>query len=59
MQLVGHGIVLRAEGGTLPEEAFDAAIASARREFVNDVCETTLAALSDMDVRFLRPSMHA
>ena len=53
MQLVGHGIVLRAEGGTLPEEAFDAAIASARREFVNDVCETTLAALSDMDVRFL------
>lgn len=53
MQLIGHGIVLRAEGGALPDEAFDAAIASARREFENDVCETTLAALSDMDVRFL------
>lgn len=53
MQLVGHGIVLRAEGGTLSDETFDAAVASARREFENDVCETTLAALSDMDVRFL------
>ncbi len=53
MQLVGHGIVLRAEGDTLSDETFDAAVASARREFENDVCETTLAALSDMDVRFL------
>lgn len=54
MQLVGHGIVLRAEeGSSLPEEAFDAAVASAAEEFENDVCETTLAALSEMDVKFL------
>ena len=55
MQLVGHGLVLRAnEGGLVSDEAFDEAIGAAGREFENDVCETTLAALSDMDVNFLR-----
>ncbi len=54
MQLVGHGIVLRAGEGSLADEAFDAAIASANEEFENDVCETTLAALSEGDVKFLR-----
>lgn len=54
MQLVGHGIVLRAEeGSSLAEEAFDSAVASAAEEFENDVCETTLAALSEMDAKFL------
>lgn len=57
MQLVGHGIVLRAEGDSLPDETFDAAVASAQHEFENDVCETTLAALSDGDVRFLHAMM--
>ena len=51
MQLVGHGLVLRAnEGGLVSDEAFDEAIGAAGREFENDVCETTLAALSDMVV---------
>lgn len=54
MQLVGHGIVLRAGEEPLPEDAFESAVASAEEEFENDVCETTLAALSEMDVRFLR-----
>ena len=55
MQLVGHGLVLRAnEGGLVSDEAFDEAIEAAGREFENDVCETTLAALSDMDANFLR-----
>lgn len=53
MQLVGHGIVLRSGEGPLSDETLDAAVASAGDEFENDVCETTLAALSEMDVRFL------
>ena len=54
MQLVGHGIVLRAGDGPLTDDALEVAIASADVEFETDVCETTLAALSEMDVRFLR-----
>ncbi len=54
MQLVGHGIVLRAGEGALTDEALETAVASANDEFETDVCETTLAALSEMDVRFLR-----
>lgn len=54
MQLVGHGVVLRAGEGPLDDEMFDAAIVSANEEFENDVCETTLAALSEGDVKFLQ-----
>ncbi len=53
MQLVGHGIVLRTGEGSISDESFEAAVASAEEEFENDVCETTLAALSEMDVKFL------
>lgn len=54
MQLVGHGVVLRAAEEQLGDDALEAAVASAEEEFETDVCETTLAALSEMDVRFLR-----
>ena len=54
MQLVGHGVVLRAAEDRLDDDALEAAVASAEEEFETDVCETTLAALSEMDVRFLR-----
>ncbi len=53
MQLVGHGIVLRAADGSLTDGALGAAVTSANEEFENDVCETTLMALSEMDVKFL------
>ncbi len=53
MQLVGHGVVLRAGAGSLTDEALDDAVTSAGEEFESDVCETTLAALSEMDERFL------
>ena len=54
MQLVGHGVVLRAAEDRLDDDALEAAVASAEEEFETDVCETTLAALSEVDVRFLR-----
>ena len=54
MQLAGHGVVLRAAEDRLDDDALEAAVASAEEEFETDVCETTLAALSEMDVRFLR-----
>lgn len=54
MQLVGHGVVLRAAEDRLDDDALETAVASAEEEFETDVCETTLAALSEMDVRFLR-----
>lgn len=55
LQLVGHGIAVRAaEDGSVSPEALGVALRSARSDFENDVCETTLAALSDRDVAFLR-----
>ena len=54
LQLVGHNIVLySAEDGTVDEDALESALESARNSFENDVCGTTLAALSDKDVCFL------
>lgn len=54
MQLVGHGVVLGAGDGALTDRALDTALAAANEEFENDVCGTTLAALSWTDVKFLR-----
>lgn len=54
MQLVGHNIALRTDdAGMLSPSVFAEALDMAKREFENDVCETTLAALSDRDVDFL------
>lgn len=55
LQLVGHNLVLyAADDGTVDEGALESALESARRDFENDICETTLASLSDQDVAFLR-----
>lgn len=55
MQLVGHYVVVYADGeGNVDEEALEGTLRSARAEFRNDVCETTLAALSRRDVDYLR-----
>ena len=54
MQLIGHYVVLYAdEAGRVGESALSEALKSAEGEFVNDVCETTLAALSAGDVAYL------
>lgn len=55
MQLVGHNIVLRAKPGeAVSEEVLAEALLRARLDFETDVCETTLAALSEVDVAFLQ-----
>ena len=55
LQLIGHAIVMRAtDDGSLSEDNLRRAISDSEAEFKNDVCETTLAALSDRDAAFLR-----
>ncbi|WP_206214119.1 AAA family ATPase [Adlercreutzia sp. ZJ154] len=55
LQLIGHNLVLYAgENDAVDSEVLSNAIQSARYDFENDICKTTLSALSDMDVSFLR-----
>ena len=55
LQLVGHNVVVRAAGGgEVDEVVLDDALAAARIDFENDVCRTTLFALSEKDIAFLR-----
>ncbi|MBQ3106335.1 MAG: hypothetical protein IJC51_02515, partial [Eggerthellaceae bacterium] len=55
LQLVGHNMALYAdESGTIDERALANALTVAQEEFENDVCKTTLAALSEKDVLFLQ-----
>ena len=54
MQLTGHYITLYAkEDGTVTKESFNDAIEEAKDIFINDICNTTLHALSDTDITFL------
>ena len=54
MQLVGYNIANRCNpGDTATPEQIDGAIEASKLDFENDVCETTLAALSDQDIAFL------
>lgn len=54
LQLVGYNIVLYAgEGGKANEQVLQDALESARTSFENDICGTTLTALSDKDILFL------
>ena len=54
MQLVGHYLVLGADRDTTVSDAqFEKAIQTAKTDFMNDICETTLAPLSEKDVAFL------
>lgn len=55
LQLVGHNIVLMADdAGQISDEALNRALAMATQTFERDVCETTLASLSERDVEFLK-----
>ncbi len=54
LQLVGHYLALYASPeAEVDDEVFNEAVAAARSDFMNDVCQTTLAALSDQDAAFL------
>ena len=54
LQLIGYNIANRCKTGEhVTPEQVDGAIEASKADFENDVCETTLAALSDQDVAFL------
>ncbi len=54
LQLIGYNIGNRCKTGEhVTPEQVDGAIEASEADFENDVCETTLAALSDQDVAFL------
>lgn len=55
LQLLGHYMVLNADdAGELDAGAFAAVRAAAESDFENDICRTTLAALSNQDIAFLK-----
>ncbi len=54
MQLVGHAIVSAAsEDGAISDERIERAIRLAEEDFKDDICATTLRALSERDIDFL------
>lgn len=54
LQLIGHGLVVYADDtARIDETTLASALDSAKIDFGNDICKTSLAALSDVDVRFL------
>ncbi|MDO4290246.1 MAG: ATP-binding protein [Eggerthellaceae bacterium] len=53
LQLIGHNIVAFSSRGEADASTLGNAVAAAREDFENDVCETTLAALSEKDGAFL------
>lgn len=54
LQLVGHNVARYAPpGGKINESCLADALATSQIDFENDVCRTTLAALSEKDVEFL------
>ena len=55
LQLIGHNIATRTpDDGFVDADVVAGAIRAAQADFENDVCKTTLAALSGKDVEFLR-----
>ncbi|MDO4961056.1 MAG: AAA family ATPase [Eubacteriales bacterium] len=54
MQLIGHNIIINTpETGTIDEAGFRTALQMSGKDFMNDVCGTTLAALSEKDIDFI------
>ena len=50
LQLIGYNVALRVDSGeTVTRDLLEGAVAASREDYENDVCGTTLAALSDMD----------
>lgn len=53
LQLIGHSVVMYAtDEGYVGEKELEPALTSAKHDFKNDVCKTTLAALSEKDIAF-------
>ena len=54
LQLVGHNLMRYAgDAGSVTRKVLEDALRTSRESFERDVCETTLAALSDRDIDFL------
>lgn len=54
LQLVGHNTVQYAQpDGEVTEDTLEDALRTSQEDFENDVCRTTLAALSEKDIEFL------
>ena len=54
MQLIGHYLTVSAEKDIpVSRESFDLAMRRATEEFINDICGTSIRALSEKDVDFL------
>ncbi len=54
MQLIGHYITISAsDDGVITEPEYHRALSYARKEFIADICETTLSPLSERDIDFL------
>lgn len=54
MQLVGYYLSSYAVDGVVDQDSYEDALQSAKEEFVNDVCATTVAGLSGGDVAYLK-----
>lgn len=54
LQLVGHYLTLYARDARVDDAILARALRTAQEDFENDVCRTSLAALSDRDVAFLK-----
>ena len=55
MQLVGHYLTVSSSSDkALSEKEFNKAMDIAKKEFVRDICETTIAPLSEKDVEFIK-----
>lgn len=55
LQLIGYNLTMKVEaGGSVDASALDEAIEASLLDFENDVCRTTVAALSDRDIDFLQ-----
>lgn len=59
LQLVGHNLVVYAKSDQeVDESSLQNAIETSREEFMEDVCKTTIASLSERDVDFLCAMSH-
>ena len=54
MQLIGHYLVVSAsDDGELSPSGYENAITIAKKEFIDDICKTTISPLSERDMDFL------
>ena len=55
MQLIGHYItVLADQNGSIDDALYNRAVLTAKKEYMNDLCQVALTGISDGDMAFLR-----